>query len=335
MADMIVDCAVYREGERLHLPQAKDDVHAALTAADREDDFVWIGLHEPSPEELAGVAREFGLHQLAVEDAVNAHQRPKLERYDDALFLVLKTLWYVDENDAVETGEINVFVGRGYVVTVRHGAGAELTGARRDLEERASVLGHGPSAVVYAVCDRVVDEYEKVAASLEVDVDEIEESVFSTERTSDAKRIYTLKREVQEFRRAVTPLRDPMGRFASGSVYGVPAETAPFFRDVLDHVVRVSETVTALDDLLSAALNAHLARVSVQQNDDMRRISAWVAIVAVPTMIAGIYGMNFRYLPLLDTRYGFVAIVAVMVGVCLTLHHLFKRAGWLGSSPTR
>jgi magnesium transporter len=332
---MIVDCAVYREGERLPLPFDKDDMHAALTAADHENDFVWIGLHEPSREELQSVASEFGLHQLAVEDAVKAHQRPKLERYGDGLFLVLTTLWYVEKDDQVETGEINVFVGEGYVVTVRHGAGAGLTGARRDLEERASVLGHGPPAVVYAVCDRVVDEYEKVAASLEIDVDEIEESVFSPERTSDAQRIYTLKREIQEFRRAVAPLRDPMGRFANGSVYGVPAETAPFFRDVLDHVVRVTDTVMALDDLLSAALNAHLAQVSVQQNDDMRRISAWVAIVAVPTMIAGIYGMNFRYLPLLDSRYGFIAIVAIMGVVCLGLHRLFKRAGWLGSSTTR
>jgi magnesium transporter len=326
---MIVDCAVYREGERLRLPQAKDDLHAALTAADRERDFVWIGLLDPSQDELDAVAREFGLHQLAVEDAVHAHQRPKLERYDDDLFLVLKTLWYVDETDAVETGEINVFVGRGYVVTVRHGAGAELTGARRDLEEQAAVLGHGPAAVVYAVCDRVVDEYENVAAELEIDVDEIEVSVFSTERTSDAQRIYTLKREVQEFRRAVQPLREPMSRLANGTVAGVPAEAGPFFRDVLDHVVRVNDTVSALDDLLSAALSAHLAQVSVQQNDDMRRISAWVAIVAVPTMIAGIYGMNFRFMPELDWRFGYPLALLVMVACCTALYRFFRRAGWL------
>jgi magnesium transporter len=326
---MIVDCAVYREGERLRLPHGKDDLHAALTAADHERDFVWIGLHEPSIAELDDVAREFGLHQLAVEDAVHAHQRPKLERYDDGLFLVLKTLWYVDEDDAVETGEINVFVGRGYVVTVRHGAGAELTGARRDLEDRASVLGHGPPAVVYAVCDRVVDAYESVAAALEIDVDEIEESVFSAQRTSDAQRIYTLKREVQEFRRAVAPLREPMTRFASGAVVGVPPEAAPFFRDVLDHVVRVNDQVSALDDLLSAALSAHLARVSVQQNEDMRRISAWIAIVALPTMIAGIYGMNFRYMPELEWHYGYGFALLLMGVSCVVLYRFFKRAGWL------
>jgi magnesium transporter len=326
---MIVDCAVYREGERLALPVPKEDLHAALSAAAGDRDFVWIGLHEPTPDELGDVAREFGLHELAVEDAVKAHQRPKLERYDDSLFVVLKTLWYVDEEDAVETGEINMFVGNGYVITVRHGAGAELTGARRDLEERVSVLGHGPAAVVYAVCDRVVDEYESVAAALEIDVDEVEASVFSEKRTSDAQRIYTLKREVQEFRRAVAPLREPMGRFASGSVDGVDAETAPFFRDVLDHVLRVHEQVNAIDDLLSAALNAHLARVGVQQNEDMRRISAWVAIVAVPTMIAGIYGMNFEYMPELTWRYGYPLALLVMLVACAGLYRWFKRAGWL------
>ncbi|HEX2176290.1 MAG TPA: magnesium/cobalt transporter CorA [Nocardioidaceae bacterium] len=326
---MIVDCAVYREGERLRLPYPVDDLHAALTAADHDRDFVWIGLHEPDLAELNDVAREFDLHPLAVEDAVHAHQRPKLERYDDGLFLVLKTLWYVDEADAVETGEINVFVGSGYVITVRHGAGAELAGARRDLEERASVLGHGPAAVVYAVCDRVVDEYESVAAALEIDVDEVEESVFSAKRTSDAQRIYTLKREVQEFRRAVSPLREPMQRFVNGSVPGVPADAAPFFRDVLDHVVRVNDQVSAIDDLLAAALSAHLARVGVQQNEDMRRISAWVAIVAVPTMIAGIYGMNFEYMPELEWRYGYPVTVLLMVAACGGLYRLFKRAGWL------
>ncbi|MGH3356662.1 MAG: magnesium/cobalt transporter CorA [Nocardioidaceae bacterium] len=326
---MIVDCAVYREGERLSLPYAKDDLHATLAAADHERDFVWIGLHQPSISELGDVAREFGLHPLAVEDAVHAHQRPKLERYDDALFLVLKTLWYVDEDDAVETGEINIFVGERYVVTGRHGAGAELGRARRDLEERASVLGHGPASVVYAVCDRVVDEYETVAAALEVDVDEIEHSVFSTERTSDAQRIYTLKREVQEFRRAVAPLREPMSRFANRTVDVIPEDAAPFFRDVLDHVVRVHDQVGALDDLLSAALSAHLARVGVQQNDDMRKISAWIAIVAVPTMIAGIYGMNFEHMPELEWQYGYGLAVLVMVVSCAALYRFFKRSGWL------
>jgi magnesium transporter len=322
---MLVNCSAYQEGRKLG-DIRRDEIHEYLK---KPGCFVWVALKDPSPGELETMQREFGLHELAVEDAVKAHQRPKLERYDDSLFVVLKTLWYVDEEDAVETGEINMFVGNGYVITVRHGAGAELTGARRDLEERVSVLGHGPAAVVYAVCDRVVDEYESVAAALEIDVDEVEASVFSEQRTSDAQRIYTLKREVQEFRRAVAPLREPMGRFASGSVDGVDAETAPFFRDVLDHVLRVHEQVNAIDDLLSAALNAHLARVGVQQNEDMRRISAWVAIVAVPTMIAGVYGMNFEYMPELTWRYGYPLALLVMLVACAGLYRWFKRAGWL------
>ncbi len=242
---------------------------------------------------------------------------------------MLKTLWYVDERDAVETGEIAVFVGERYVVTVRHGAGADLARARRDLEHRAALLGHGPAAVVYAVCDRVVDDYEAVAAALEVDVDEVERSVFSTQRTSDAERIYTLKRELLEFRRAVAPLRDPMARLAGGAVPGVPDDATPFFRDVHDHVVRVFDQVVALDDLLSSALGAHLSLVSVQQNDDMRRISAWVAIVAVPTMVAGIYGMNFEHMPELTWRYGYPAVLLVMLVACVTLYRFFRRAGWL------
>jgi len=325
---VIVDCAVYRQGTRLDL-DCRDDLQMALAAAEQPSDFIWVGLHDPTAEELERVAKVFDLHPLAVEDAVNAHQRPKLERYDDALFLVLKTLWYVDETDEVETGEIALFVGRSYVVTVRHGAGAGLTGARRDLEQRAAVLGHGPPSVVYAVSDRVVDEYQEVADALEIDVDEIERSVFSTERTSDAERIYLLKREVQEFRRAVGPLREPMSRFANGAVPGVPVDSAPFFRDVLDHVIRVYDQVSALDDLLGNALTAHLARLSLQQNEDMRKISAWIAIAALPTMVAGIYGMNFDHMPELDWAYGYPLVVGAMAAACVALYRFFRRVGWL------
>ncbi len=228
---------------------------------------------------------------------MKAHQRPKLERYDDGLFLVLKTLWYVDEDDAVETGEINLFVGRDYVVSVRHGLGTELHSARLDLEEQTSVLGHGPSAVVYAICDKVVDDYEAVALALEEDVDEVEASVFSPDRTQDSRRIYILKRELAEVRRAVNPLREPMKRFATGSVPFVTQDAAPFFRDVADHVIRVSESIETLDSLLSTAFDAHLARISLQQNEDMRKISAWVAIAAVGTLIAGNYGHELREHP--------------------------------------
>ncbi len=326
---MIVDCALYRDGVRVPVDADRQDLAAVREASTGRDDFVWVGLHEPSPEEMDRVSSLFQLHPLAVEDALHAHQRPKLERYDDGLFLVLKTLWYVDELDAVETGEINLFVGSDFVVSVRHGEGTELSSARHDLEQQTVVLGHGPSAVIYAICDRVVDSYEAVAASLEVDVDEVEESVFSPGRSDDSARIYVLKRELAEMRRALNPLKDPMKRFASGSVPGIPSDSAPFFRDVADHLARVSEVVDALDSLLSTAFDAHLARISVQQNDDMRKISAWVAIAGFSTLIAGVYGMNFQHMPELGWRYGYFFALAVMVASSVALHRLFKKSGWL------
>lgn len=328
---MIVDCAVYRDGSRLVLPEERTDYLSARAAA-REGDggFVWIGLHEPSEHEMAEVAKAFTLHPLAVEDALAAHQRPKLERYPgDHVFMVLKTLWYVDENDAVETGEIAVFVGADFVVTVRHGAGAELKITRQSLERQANVLGSGPFAVLYSVCDHVVDDYEHVAQQLQIDVEEIELSVFSSERTQDAQRIYTLKREVSEFRRAVAPLREPLTRLAHAQLPEVDAHAGTFFRDVADHAILVTDQVETLDHLLSSAHDAHMARISVQQNDDMRRISAWVAIAAVPTMIAGIYGMNFQNMPELRWHYGYFMVLAVMATSCTFLYRSFKRSGWL------
>ncbi|MGH3499727.1 MAG: magnesium/cobalt transporter CorA [Nocardioidaceae bacterium] len=327
---MIVDCAAYRDGNRVPLPDGGADMTAALDAANQDSDFVWIGLYEPTEEEIGQVAESFKLHPLAVEDAVRAHQRPKLERYpSNHMFMVLKTVWYVDEDDAVETGEIAVFVGKSYVVTVRHGEGAQLGMTRRDLEEQAEVLGYGPYAVLYSVCDRVVDAYESVAAELETDVDEIELSVFSDERTSDSRRIYTLKREVAEFRRAVGPLREPLSRFANGQVTGMPTEAQAFFRDVADHGTRVHEQVESLDNLLSSAHDAYMARISVQQNDDMRKISAWVAVAAVPTLLASIYGMNFDNMPELHWAWGYFALLGVMVVACVVLYRLFKKSGWL------
>jgi magnesium transporter len=326
---MIVDSALYRDGVRVTVDCHKSELEKVRDAAIGERDFVWVGLHDPEAEELDRVAKAFSLHPLAVEDALKAHQRPKLERYDDGLFLALKTLWYVDEDDAVETGEINLFVGRSYVVTVRHGKGSELHTARLDLEERTAVLGHGPSAVVYAVCDRVVDEYEAVASSLEEDVDQVESSVFSPDRTQDSQRIYVLKRELAEVRRAVNPLREPMKRFATGSVAFVTQESAPFFRDVTDHLVRVSESVETLDGLLSTAFDAHIAKISLQQNEDMRKISAWVAIAAIGTLVAGIYGMNFVNIPELHWHFGYYYALGLMVGAAVLLWALFKRSGWL------
>jgi magnesium transporter len=324
---VIVDCALYRDGQRteagaVHWRELRE-------RADRAGDFVWIGIHDPSPEEIREVAEVFDLHPLAVEDAVQAHQRPKLERYGEMVFLVLKTLWYVDEADAVETGEIAMFVGEDFVVTVRHGEGNELHSARAELEESRKVLGHGPGGVLYAVIDRVVDMYLDVVNELVVDVDEIEASVFSTERTNDATRIYVLKRELAEVRRAVFPLREPVFRLASGTVPAVPENATPFFRDVADHLARAAETVDSLDALLSTAFDAHLAQISVQQNDDMRKISAGAAIIVVPTFIAGVYGMNFHHMPELAWSFGYPFALLLMASVAGGLWLWFKRSGWL------
>jgi magnesium transporter len=326
---MIVDSALYRGGVRVPVAGEADDLEALHRAAREQNTFVWVGLHDPDAREMDRVSSLFELHPLAVEDALHAHQRPKLERYGNGLFLVLKTLWYVDERDAVETGEINLFVGPSFVVSVRHGAGTELHSARLDLEQKTSVLGHGPSAVVYAICDRVVDGYAMVADALEIDVDEVESSVFAPSRSQESKRIYVLKRELAEVRRAVNPLREPMKRLAVGSVPGISEEAAPFFRDVYDHVVRVSESIDGLDSLLSSAFDAHMARIGVQQNEDMRKISAWVAIAAVGTLVAGIYGMNFDRMPELHWHYGYAYALGLMVVASLVLYRFFKKSGWL------
>ena len=325
---MIVDSALYRAGTRMPVDVEIADL-AAMRARCGAGEFVWVGMHAPTTEELEEVAGAFALHPLAVEDAVSAHQRPKLERYDDTLFLVLKTLWYVDEEDAVETGEISLFVGSDFVISVRHGEGGGLHQARLDLEARQAVLAHGPSAVVYAVSDQVVDGYERVAAALVEDVDEVELSVFSEDRTDDSARIYVLKSELAEVRRAVLPLRDPINRFANGTVNGIDREAAPYFRDVGDHLSRTAETVDELDGLLSTAFEAHLARISVQQNEDMRKISAGAALVVVPTLIAGIYGMNFDHMPELHWQFGYLWALFLMVGVSSGLLWFFKKSGWL------
>ncbi len=326
---MIVDNALYRNGERVDCGVETSDLTGVRDLVESGDDFVWVGLHQPTGEELDMVADLYGLHPLAVEDALRAHQRPKVERYDDSLFIVLKTLWYLDEQDAVETGEISLFVGPQFVITVRHGTGGALDQARRRLEAMASVLAHGPSAVVYAVCDEVVDRYEEVAGALQEDVDEVEESVFSTERTKDAARIYVLKRELAEMRRAVMPLREPMNRFIHGAVEGIHSDSGPYFRDVADHLSRVADTIDTLDTLLSTAFEAHLAQISIQQNDDMRRITAMVGLFAAPTLVGSVYGMNFDRMPELHWALGYPMALGLMALSSLVVLLVSKRAGWL------
>lgn len=336
---MIVDCAIYREGRRTEGP--KDFSDALDEARTIGDAFVWIGVHEPTEEEFDLVSSEFSLHPLAVEDALKAHQRPKLEVYDDSLFMVLKPVVYEPESDSVDTSELMIFIGDSFVVTVRHGEGAPLHAVRQRLEADPDVLKHGPTAVLYAISDAVVDHYIDVAAELQVDLEEMEAEVFaptgkgagkeagSAGSPPTAARIYTFKRQVLEFRRAATPLAAPMARLASAGVPFVEKRSQPFFRDVSDHLTRANEQVEGLDRLLSDVLAAHLAQTSVRQNDDMRKISAWAAMAAVPTMVAGIYGMNFEHMPELGWTWGYPAVIALMAGAVVGLFRLFKRRGWL------
>ncbi|MFJ3146058.1 magnesium/cobalt transporter CorA [Streptomyces halstedii] len=328
---MIMDCGIYRDGRRTEGPT---DFSAALAEARAsKDGFVWIGLHEPTEEEFDLVSSEFGLHPLAVQDALRAHQRPKLEIYDDSLFVVVKPVVYDSSSDVVTTDELMLFVGDSFVVTVRHGEGSPLTAVRHRLEADPAVLKHGPTAVLYAVCDAVVDHYIVVAAELQADLEELEADVFAPESGTDTKNtaasIYTFKRQLLEFRRAAGPLAAPMERLTSATVPFVDARSRPFFRDVGDHLTRASEHVEGLDRLLSDILSAHLAQVGVRQNDDMRKISAWAAMAAVPTMVAGIYGMNFRHMPELGWVWAYPAVIGLMVLVVFSLYRQFKRRGWL------
>ncbi|PKW06767.1 magnesium transporter [Streptomyces sp. 1222.5] len=331
---MIVDCAIYRHGHRTEGPE---DLSDALEEARAAGGFVWIGLHEPSEREFDLVTREFGLHPLAVEDALKAHQRPKLEVYDDSLFLVLKPVAYEPDSDTVSTGEIMIFIGDGFAVTVRHGVGSPLAAVRHRLEAEPEMLDKGPTSVLYAISDAVVDHYLDVATELQTDLEELETEVFQPETggsRNTASRIYTFKRQVLTFRRATGPLAVPMTRLAGvgqlgGEVPFVNEKARPFFRDVSDHLMRVNESVDGLDRLVSDILSAHLAQMSVRQNDDMRKISAWAAMAAVPTMIAGIYGMNFEHMPELHWLWAYPVVIVVMAVLEVLLYRLFKRRGWL------
>ena len=330
---VVGDCAVYEHGRRRagRIPLSR----AAQTAA-ATDGFVWIGLQQPTAEDVEAVAAEFGLPALAVEDAVKAHQRPKLERYGDVLFVVLKPVSYVDSREVIEVSEVAVFLGEDFVVTVRHGASTVLQQVRQQLELGDGTAQLGPVCVLYNAADHVVDEYERAIAAIDDDIAEIEAQVFSTASGDHAERIYELKREVLEFRRAVAPLAAPLAGLATGSVPGTPDELRPYFRDVHDHLLRAADTIDGQDRLLTDVLQANVARVSVQQsavavrqNEDMRKISAWAAIALVPTAIAGIYGMDFEHMPELQWEYGYFLVLGVIATVCLALHRLFTRNGWL------
>jgi magnesium transporter len=325
---MIVDCAVYEDGCRQDGQLELD--HALAAAKGRENAFVWIGLYEPSEEEFAAVAREFALHPLAVEDAINAHQRPKIETYGDTLFIVLKTARYVDPSEVITLGDIMLFVGRHFIVTVRHGEGSGLKDVRQRVEHDQEMLRCGPGTVLHAIVDHVVDDYFPAVEGVQNDIDEIEVQVFSESRENPAERIYKLKGEVLDFYRAAFPLAEPLQRLSRGDYDDlIHPNVQSYFRDVYDHLLKVVGTLDGFRDMLTSVLEANLTQISVRQNDDMRKISAWVAIAVVPTMIAGIYGMNFDHMPELRWRFGYPAVVLLILVVCGTLYRYFKKVGWL------
>jgi magnesium transporter len=337
---VIVDYAIYVEGRRTEEPGSLEETYEAVR---QRRGVAWIGLYKPTEDEFSSVAGEFGLHPLAVEDAIKAHQRPKLERYDGTLFLVLKGARYIDETETVDFGEIDVFVGEDFVVTVRHGEAAALGEVRRRLEGEPELLRRGTEAILYAIMDRVVDGYVPVVAGLENDIDEIETEVFSG-NAGVSRRIYELSREVIEFQRATEPLPSILMDLIGGAESrDSDPELQRYLRDVQDHALRVTEQVAAFRELLQNILSVNLTLVGLQQNEEVKalteasiaqnnevkKISAWAAILFAPTLIGTVYGMNFDHMPELHWTLGYPFALVLMVLVSATLYLVFKRHGWL------
>jgi len=329
----VVDCAVYVDGHRL--PGRWTHSAALAEVRERGEGFVWIGLYEPRADQIQGIAEAYGLHKLAVDDAVCAYQRPKLEQYEDTLFVVLKTVRHVAHespttaNEIVETGEIMTFLGADFIVTVRHGEHSGLRGLRTELEAEPGRLAAGPAAVLYAIADLVVDSYLDVSVAFEADIDEIEALVFAPRSPIGPEQMYLMKREILELRRSVTPLATPLRALARSETALVPGKVRSYFRDVEEQLSTVAERVAGSDELLTSLLDATLAKITLQQSTDMRRITGWAAILAVPTMAVGVYGMNFDHMPELHWKFGYPLVMTVILVVCLVLYRTFKRNHWL------
>jgi magnesium transporter len=338
--DSVVNSAVYRDGCRIAAPVTLAE---ALRSLPDETSMAWIGLYRPAEDQVLAVAEQFGLHELAVEDAIVAHQRPKLERYGDTLFVVLRAARYIDETEQVDFGELHVFVGPGFVLTVRHAEAPDLAVVRHRMEADRDLLRLGPEAVLYAVLDAVVDGYAPVVAGLQNDIDEIETEVFSLDPTV-SRRIYELSREVIEFQRATHPLLGMLAALAAGfTKYGVDEELQRYLRDVTDHATTVVERVDDFRQLLTSILTVNATLVSQAQNEEMKnlteanydqneeikKVSAWAAILFAPTLIGTVYGMNFEHMPELNWLLGYPFALALMILTCLSLYSIFKHRGWL------
>lgn len=323
---MIIDSVLYVEGKKV---EAGDDYLILLKHAQEMKGFVWIGLADPTQEEFDHVAKCLQFHPLAVEDSLTALQHPKIEEYEGQHFLVAKTVFFKEALNDVYTGELIFFVGEHYVVIVRHGEGTPLKMVRHDLEVHPNRLREGPWAVVHAVLDRVIDEYTKIALQFDKAIQNLEAKVFGDSRSTYSQEIYFLKREVIEYRHAVEPLVFPVQKLALETVQNTPKNLLPFFRDLDDHLKRACDSAAGLDSLLTTVLQADLAHVQLRQNDDMRRISAWVGLAAVPTMVAGIYGMNFENMPELKWKYGYFILLGSVALFSSILFTVFKKSKWL------
>ncbi|MER7270297.1 magnesium and cobalt transport protein CorA [Micromonospora carbonacea] len=331
--DAVVDCAVYVNGQRQPGRPHYTDAHHHSRRNRRA--FVWLGLHDPTPAVMTAVGHTFGLDDLHIAQALTAGHRPTLQRHDDTTLLVLRTAAYVehteltDTSEVVDTGDIMIFIGDRFVVTVRHGAPGALTTVRHHLQQRRALLTEGPWAVAYAICARMVDQYLDVAHHVETDLERLEETVFARDRTADIAHIYQLKREIVELKRAVLPAQAPLRTLAGPTDDGPPPALRRWFTDVDGDLARAVDRVNAYDDLLNSILQSRLAQLAVEQNNDMRKIAAWAAIAATQTAVAGIYGMNFTHMPELHWRYGYAGALLLMATAALTLHRLFRRSGWL------
>jgi magnesium transporter len=329
----VVDCALYVDGER----QPGDwNYREALAATEQNRNaFVWLGIREPTGAEFDDIADAFSLHELPVEDAIKSGQRPKVERYGGMTFVTMRTARYVEHDqltensEVVESGDMMMFIGERYIITVRHGDACRLAPVRASLETKRDLLQRGPWAVAYAVADLVVDVMIEVSAAIEEDIDAIEDSVFARSSSGPIQRIYQLKRELMEFKRAVLPLQRPLAGIASGQLAEIPGEIRRYFRDVNDHLNRTVEQVMYFDDVLNSILQSRLAQLSVEQNNDMRKMAAWAGIAAVWTVIGGIYGMNFDVMPELHWSYGYPVVLCIGIAFSVALYRGFRRSGWL------
>lgn len=324
--DTIVNCAAYSKGRRV----ANIEINEVNQVLKQDDKFVWIGLHEPGKALLTEVQQEFGLHDLAIEDVHRAHQRPKLEAYGNTLFIVLRTAQMSQEEGKIDFGETHFFLGANFIISIRHGSSLSYKDVRSRCESTPHLLGKGPGFALYAIMDSIVDQYFPVIEALEQELEDLEEKIFGTKYARETtEQIYQLKRKLLDVKRAISPLIDICNRLVRFDLELIPEGTRPYFRDIYDHAIRINEMLDNARELLTTALEANFSLISISQNEMSKRFGGWAAIIAVPTMIAGIYGMNFNNMPELSWRYGYPFALTVTLGSCVALYIFFKRSGWL------